>query len=166
MANNRNSFDYKPILYIGGAIIGYLYILKPLLETLGLKKTAEEKAQEQVEAENAQNVSEWLTTTATGQTPTKSAGEWAIIADQIHQDLKFSALDDNKDDATYQVARVKNDADFSLLYKAFGKRQEYFFGIPTGGLQDLQQFIKGNLSSNKIAEINGNYTRKGIKFRF
>ncbi len=159
MANNNNSFDYKPILYIGGAVIGYLYIIKPLLETLGLKQTKEEKAQEQVEAENAQNVSQWLTQTASNQTPTKSPGEWAIIADQIHQDLKFSALDDNKNDATYQVARVKNDADFSLLYKAFGKRQEYFFGIPTGGLQDLQQFIKGNLSS-------GNYTRKGIKFRF
>jgi len=166
MANNQNSFDVKPLLYIGGAVIGYLYIIKPLLETLGLKKTAEEKAQDQVEAENAQNVSQWLTTTAAGQTPTKSPGEWAIIADQIYGDLRFSAVDDNKDDAAYQVARVKNDADFSLLYKAFGKRQEYFFGYPTGGLQDLQQFIKGNLDGEKIGQINGNYARKGIKYRF
>jgi hypothetical protein len=164
--SNNNSFDPKPILLIGGAVIGYLYVLKPLLETLGLKKTKAEKLQEQVEAENANNVNQWLQQTASGQQPTKSAGEWAIIADQIHQDLKFSALDDNKDDATYQVARVKNDADFSLLFKAFGKRQEYFFGIPTGGLQDLQQFIKGNLDSDKIAQINGNYSRKGIKYRF
>lgn len=162
----KDQFDVKPLLMIGGAVIGYLYVIKPLLETLGLKKTAEEKAQDQVEAENAQNVSQWLTQTASGQTPTKSAGEWAIIADQIYQDLKFSALDDNKDDATYQVARVKNDADFALLYKSFGKRQEYFFGIPTGGLQDLQQFIKGNLNADKIAQINGNYSRKGIKYRF
>lgn len=162
----KDQFDVKPLLMIGGAVIGYLYVIKPLLETLGLKKTAEEKAQDQVEAENAQNVSQWLTQTASGQTPTKSAGEWAIIADQIYQDLKFSALDDNKDDATYQVARVKNDADFSLLYKSFGKRQEYFFGLPTGGLQDLQQFIKGNLNADKIAQINGNYSRKGIKYRF
>jgi hypothetical protein len=162
----KNSFDPKPLLMIGAAVIGYLYVIKPILETLGLKKTAEEKAQDQVEAENAQNVTQWLETTAAGQAPTKTAGEWAIIADQIHRDLQYSALDDNKDDATYQVARVKNDADFSLLYKSFGKRQEYFFGLPMGGLQDLQQFIKGNLSPEKISQINGNYQRKGIKYRF
>lgn len=162
----KNSFDPKPFLYIAGAVIGYLYVIKPILEKLGLKQTAEEKLQEQVEAENSKNVTDWLETTATGQQPTKSAAEWSIIADQIYKDLKFSALDDDKNNATYQAARVKNDADFALLYKSFGKRQEYFFGIPTGSLQDLQQFIRGNLSNDKVSEINDNYRRKNIKYRF
>jgi hypothetical protein len=45
-------------------------------------------------------------------------------------------------------------------------RQESFFGINTGGLQNLPQFIIGNLSNSDIAKINDNYARKGIKFRF
>ena len=45
------------------------------------------------------------------QTPTKSKGEWQIIANQIYEDLRYSAIDDDKKDAQYQVSRVKNDAD-------------------------------------------------------
>jgi DNA helicase-2/ATP-dependent DNA helicase PcrA len=56
--------------------------------------------------------------------------------------------------------------DIAVLYKAFGKRQEFYFGIPYGGLRDLMAFITSNLSSDAIATINDNYKRKNIKFRF
>lgn len=165
-ANKKFDFDPKPFLVIGGAVIGYLYIIKPLLETLGLKKTAEEKAQDQVAAENANNVNDWLEQTAQAQQPTKTAGEWSIIADQIYEDGRYSAVDDNKNDLTYQVCRVKNDADFALLYKSFGKRQEYLFGIPVGDLQDLNRWVRGNCSTDQIGTINRNYKSKNIKYRF
>jgi len=167
MAKKYNPLENpKPLLLIGGAILGYLYVIKPLLETLGLKKTGEEKEQDQLMAENQQNVQNWLNATASEEMPTKTSGEWSVIADQIYNDLKYSAIDDKKDDAVYQVCRVKNNADFALLFKAFGKRQEYFFGLPLGGLQNLQSFIVGNVTSDKIKEINNNYYRKGIRYRF
>lgn len=118
------------------------------------------------EQSQQQNISDYVNQSLAKQTPTKSKGEWQLIADNIYNDLKFSGIADNKSDAGYQVARVQNDADIATLIQVFGLRQESFFGINTGGLQNLPQFIIGNLSKSAIATINDNYARKGIKFRF
>lgn len=149
--------DKKTIYYIGGAVLAYFIILKPVLQKFGIVKTKEE-----IEREKQKDV--FLQTT--NEVPTKTPGEWTIVADQIYEDLRYSALDDNKDDAAYQVTRVKNNTDFKLLYKAFGNRQEYSFFVPVGSKKDLQQFIKSNLSNNQILKINDNYRRKKISFQF
>lgn len=156
--------DNKTLLYIGGAVAAYFFILKPVLTKLGVFKSAEEK---ETEERKENQLQQQITQIAqSGQKPTKSVQEWQVIADTIYNDLRYSAASDNKADAGYQVARVKNDADFWQLYKLFGKRREYLFGIPSGGLMDLQQFITSNLSKSAIAKINDNYKRKNIKFRF
>lgn len=153
----------KVVTYAIGAGITYFLIVKPVLVKLGILKSAAEIAQENV---NAENVDTYVANTLKVQSPTKSVGEWTIIANQLYEDLKYSSLSDNKADAGYQVTRVKNDADFATLYKAFGKRQEYYFGVPYGGLRDLIAFIKSNLDSDAITTINNNYASKKIKFRF
>ena len=153
----------KLLLYtaIGGG--AYFLILRPLLIKIGVLKSTLELQQEKSQQENIEN---YIINSLKNNTPTKSKGEWQIIADQIYNDLKFSGIADNKSDAGYQVARVQNDADIALLIQAFGMRQESFFGINTGGLQNLPQFIIGNLQKSEIAKINDNYARKNIKFRF
>jgi hypothetical protein len=149
--------DKKTIYYIGGAILAYFFILKPVLQKLNIVKTKEEIDREKEKEKFLQSST---------QKPTKAAGEWAIIADQIYEDLRYTALDDDKSDATYQVTRVKNNADFQLLFKNFGKRQEYAFFIPTGSEKDLQQFIRSNLSKGQIEIINQNYRTKNISFQY
>ena len=153
----------KLLLYtaIGGG--AYFLILKPLLIKLGILKSALELEQDYSQKVN---IDAYINNSIKTQTPTKSKGEWQIIADQIYNDLKFSGIADNKSDAGYQVARVQNDADIATLIQVFGMRQESFFGINTGGLQNLPQFIIGNLQKSEIAKINDNYARKNIKFRF
>lgn len=153
----------KILLYaaIGGG--AYFLILRPLLIKIGVLKSTLELQQEKSQQENIEN---YITNSLKNNTPTKSKGEWQIIADQIYNDLKFSGIADNKSDAGYQVARVQNDADIATLIQVFGMRQESFFGINTGGLQNLPQFIIGNLQKSEIAKINDNYARKNIKFRF
>jgi len=158
--NNPNT---KIITYAIGIGAGYFLILKPILIKLGFMQSAE---QVQQDLSQTQNIQDYLGQSITSQTPTKSRGEWQIIANNIYNDLYNAGISDNKSDAGYQIARVQNDADFSVLYDTFGKRQEYFFGVPTGGLQDLVQFIIGNLDRTEINKINDNYSRKGIKFRF
>lgn len=152
-------------LLLGAAVVigGYFVVLKPLLTSLGIMKSDEEIKQEQ---SNVQSVEAYYQQAITQQKPTKTEGEWVIIADTIYNALRFSALDDDKAAATYQVARVKNDADVALLLKAFGKRQEYAFGIPVGKPKSLQAFVRDNLSSTQINAINDNYSRKKIKFKF
>jgi len=149
--------DKKNLYYIGGAIIAYFFVLKPIFEKLGITKTKEEIDRDKAKEKFLLN---------TGEKPTKSEGEWAIIADQIHEDLRYTALDDDKADAAYQAARVKNNADLKLLYKNFGKRQEYFFGVPSGSEKDLQQFLRSNLSDSQIQIINQNYRNKNISFQY
>jgi hypothetical protein len=153
----------KLILYAGVGVGAYFLILRPILIKLGIVKSPLEQLQEKSQKENIES---YIDNSLKLQNPTKSKGEWQIIANQIYNDLKFSGIADNKSDAGYQVARVQNDADIALLIQVFGLRQESFFGINTGGLQNLPQFIIGNLSNSDIAKINDNYARKGIKFRF
>ena len=153
----------KLLLYtaIGGG--AYFLILKPLLIKLGILKSALELEQDYSQKVN---IDAYINNSIKTQTPTKSKGEWQIIADQIYNDLKFSGIADNKSDAGYQIARVQNDADIATLIQVFGMRQESFFGVNIGGLQNLPQFIIGNLDKSEIAKINDNYARKNIKFRF
>ena len=153
----------KIITYAAVAGGAYFLVLRPLLVKLGIVKSGAEIMQEQSQQ---QNISDYVNLSLAKQTPTKSKGEWQLIADNIYNDLKFSGIADNKSDAGYQVARVQNDADIATLIQVFGLRQESFFGINTGGLQNLPQFIIGNLSKSAIATINNNYARKSIKFRF
>lgn len=130
-----------------------------------LKKTETEKAQQQ----SQQDVTTYVQQSTSGQTasttPTKTRGEWALIADTIYEDLKYSRVSDNHGDAIYQLARPKNDADVALLIDTFGTRQEYFFGVPTTE-GTLPVFVNSNLSNNERNIINDNYKRKNIKFRF
>jgi hypothetical protein len=155
------SKNEKTVWYIIGGIAAYVAIIRPLLESLGIVKSqAEQEQSKYQETEKTKYLDPGT------EPPTKTPGEWVIIADQIYQDLKFSRISDNRDDAGYQVSRVKNNADFKLLYKAFGTRQEYAFGIPAGGKKDLAQFIVDNLERDKINIINRNYRAKGIKFQF
>ena len=154
-----NKGQQKLLLYIGGAAATYFIIVRPILRSLGIMKTEQEVKSEKV-------VDTYVKETLQRQQPTKTKGEWQIIADQIYADLRYSAASDNKKDALYQTTRVKNEADIALLIQLFGRRREYLFGIPAGAEMNLQEFIRSNLSGSQIATINDNYSRKGIKYRF
>jgi len=157
--------DNKKLLITAGIAVGaYLFVIKPILQKLGITKTAEEIAKEKSDASNLSEIEKNLN--AMGVDLTKSKAEWDQIADTIYNDLRFSAIADDKADAGYQVARVKNDADMIYLIKTFGKRQEYLFGLPSGSPMGLTEFITSNLSREKINIINSNYASKGMKFKF
>jgi hypothetical protein len=155
-----NKQEQKTLLYVGGGVAAWFLVVKPLLVKLGLAPSAQD-------IQNANTVDQFLTNTINAGTPTKTAGEWQIIANQVWEDMRYSSVSDNYDDAVYQLCRVKNDADLASLFQQFGNRQETWFGvIPAGGDKNLQQFVVDNLSSAQIATVNDNYARKGIKFNF
>lgn len=150
-------------IVLGVILLFFSRIVQTITSAFGLDEVAkqekEEKKQAKAEVENI----EYLKAT----TPqTKSDVEWQQIANTIYEDLKYSALDDNKDDAGYQVARVKNDTDIFILINKFGRKQEYAFGIPIGSEKTLPEFIVSNFDRDKIDAINSNYARKGMKYRF
>ena len=159
------SQDNKKLLTTAGIVVAaYLIVIRPLFQSLGISKTDAEIAKEKSDAANINDIEKNLN--ARGIDLTKSKAEWDQIADTIYNDLRYSALADNKADAGYQVSRVKNDADMIYLIKTFGKRQEYLFGIPSGSPMGLTEFITSNLDRNNIDLINDNYSRKGMNFKF
>jgi hypothetical protein len=120
----------KLLTNVGIVLAAYLVVIRPLFQKLGIVKTNEELQKEKTESANIEEVEKNLN--ARGIDLTKSKAEWDIIADTIYNDLKYSALADNKADAGYQVARLKNDAYILYLIQSFGSRQENLFGIPSG----------------------------------
>jgi len=159
------SQDNKKLLTTAGIVVAaYLIVIRPLFQSLGITKTDAEIAKEKSDAANINDIEKNLN--ARGIDLTKSKAEWDQIADAIYNDLRYSSVDDDKADAGYQIARVQNDADVIYLIKSFGKRQEYFFFLPTGSPKGLTEFITSNLTRDNINLINDNYKRKGIKFRF
>jgi hypothetical protein len=157
--------DNKKLLTTAGIVVAaYLIVIKPLFQSLGITKTDAEIAKEKSDAANISDIEKNLN--ARGLSLSKSKAEWDAIADTIYNDLRYSALADNKSDAGYQVARVKNDADIIYLIKTFGKRQEYLFGLPSGSPMSLSEFITSNLDRENINLINDNYSRKGMNFKF
>jgi len=159
------SQDNKKLLTTAGIVVAaYLIVIKPIFQSLGITKTDAEIAKEKSDAANINDIEKNLN--ERGIDLTKSKAECDQIADAIYNDLRYSSVDDDKADAGYQIARVQNDADVIYLIKSFGKRQEYFFFLPTGSPKGLTEFITSNLTRDNINLINDNYKRKGIKFRF
>jgi hypothetical protein len=163
MATKKISPDTQKLL-IYAAVIGggYFFVLKPLLIKLGI---VQDPALALQDAAQSQNVSDYVTSAVASQKPTKSRGEWQLIADNLYTDLSQIVMN-NRSDAVYQLARPKNDADVALLIDTFGQRQQNWFGFSAGGTQTLPAFVAQNLTSSDLDVVNNNYQRKGIKFRF
>ena len=96
------------LLYIGGAAAAYFLVVQPLLQKLGLQATPEEKKQaETIEKGKKQFIDEALKK----KKPSKPEGNFAVMADQLYEYLKYSAIDDDKKKALellYQY--IQNDA--------------------------------------------------------
>jgi hypothetical protein len=163
MAKGIDKDTQKILLYAAGIGAGYYFVLRPLLIKFGLMRDPKLVRQD---TEQQQNVDQYVDSSLKTQTPTKTLGEWQLIANQIYNNLKYASVSDNKAEAGYQIARVQNDADVAALIKTFGQRQEYYFGLPLYGLQDFVTFVTSNLDRTELDKINNNYYRKGIKFKF
>lgn len=91
---------------------------------------------------------------------------YVLIANQIYNDWRFSAISDNDNDAIKNLQKMKNNLDLAILSKEFGFRREYWFGIPIGDEMDLATFASSNLSYNELNEVNNNFKKSGITVRF
>lgn len=97
--------------------------------------------------------------------------QYETFANTIYNSMRFASGDDY---ATVELTmkRMKNNLDVAKLIKAFGKRQDYFFGIPTGDPMDLFTYIQkelGNeylgLTNYRVRNINSDWSKKGITYQ-
>lgn len=162
MAIDKNTKDL--IIYAGVAGVIYFFVAKPLLEKFGVIKSAEQVKQEDVTNKGRET---FINDSLKVQKPTKPEGQFAILADQLYEYLKYSAISDEKSKAWELLyVNLNNDADAALLLKYFGKRQEYNLGFPVGGLKNLSEFVTTNLNKQYIDNLNQRYLKSKMKFRF
>lgn len=85
--------------------------------------------------------------------------------------MRFAVGDDY---ATVEstMKKMQNDLDVAKLIQAFGTRQDYAFGIPTGNPMDLFTYVQkelgndwGGLTNYRVKNINADWKKKGITYQ-
>jgi hypothetical protein len=95
---------------------------------------------------------------------------YSTFANTIYNGMRYCAGDDYGTVET-TLKKMKNDLDVAKLIKAFGKRQDYCFGIPASGELDLFTYVQkelgndwGGLTNYRVKNINADWKKKGIKY--
>lgn len=155
--------DKTTLLLVGGGlVIGYFGIIQPILRKLGILKTAEEKRNDQLEEDALKKT---MADVFAKQQPTYTLAELSSFTETIFEDLRYSALDDDKGQAEEYLKKPRNDADVYHMINFFGKRDECFFGVACYQ-RTLPEIVRTNLPDSRLANINANYQTKGISFRW
>ena len=148
------------IALLGGvAIVSYMVYKK-------IKKEKEDKEQKLNIANETQNAIN------KGLKKSFPDSQYVTKANQIYEGMKY-AVGDDYGSVRDILKTMKNDLDVLTIMKAFGKRQAYAFGIPTGEPKDLFTFVRaelgneyGGITSYKMDAINKDWSSKGITYKF
>lgn len=157
------------IIYAGVAGGAYFLVLKPLLEKLGLKKTAAQEAQEELSSKGREQfIKDAIAKPVVTQFNKGKAyfpeGQYAIFADQIYEDLNYAGVSQNTFDAYSIMLKMRNDADIALLMKYFGQRQLHKFGLPVGNPVNLSQALTKELSKEQLKQLRDAFRTNKLKY--
>lgn len=144
----------QKILYAGiGALAGVIAI-KQLSNIFS--KTADEKNADALNNGINQEIKK-------GNKLTYLDTQYNQLADMIEQATDTAGTDENTIYGVFQ--KMKNNADVLQLIKAYGKRYNFWFGIPLGKF-DLTQILVSELSRNERRKVNDILAKKGITITF
>lgn len=103
--------------------------------------------------------------------PSFELSQYPIFANIIYESTKYG-IGDSYGTASDTLKKMQNNLDVALLIKAYGTKQNYVFGIPTGEKRDLFTNIQaelgneyGGITSYRITQINDNWQSKGITYK-
>lgn len=104
-----------------------------------------------------------------GLKPTYPSANYVTFANTIYQGMRY-AVGDDYGSVVNTLKKMENKLDAALLIDAFGVKQNYAFGIPTGDPMDMLSFIKTELGNewwfiNRIKQINEDWSSKGIPYK-
>ena len=142
----------------GSAIVIYLLYKKFFSKDKTQEETAEELLK-RLKEESERNQ----------QLLTYPVSNYSAFANILHESMKY-AVGDNYGAVTDICKKMQNDKDVQELIKAYGIRQLYFFGLPTGEPLDLFSSIRKELGdelgliSIRVSNINNDWKSKGIKY--
>ena len=144
---------------IGGSVLIIYLLYKKIVNKETTQEETAQKLLEKAKQESLNNT----------QLLTYPPSNYLAFANTIHESVKY-AVGDNYGAVTDICKKMINNKDVQELIQAYGLRQLYFFGIPTGEPLDLFSTIKKELGdelglfSIRVSNINNNWKAKGIKY--
>lgn len=155
----------KGVVVVGGGLVVFL-VGKKLFKAVFPSES--EKRNKQLFQDVNNEISKYQ---SSGQRPSFSDSQYETFANTIYNSMRYAAGDDYAT-VELKLKQMKNNLDVAKLIKAFGKRQNYFFGIPTGDQMDLFTFVQaelgndyGGLTNYRVVRVNEDWKKKGITYQ-
>lgn len=155
----------KGIVVVGALGIAYIVGRKVYK---GLFPSEQEKANKQLTKDIANEIE---VLNKQGVKPTFPDSNYFTMANTIYESMRY-AVGDDYGTVESTMKKMKNDLDVAKLIKAFGKKQDYFFGLPEGQPKDLISFVQselgndyGGLTNYRIRNIQKDWNSKGITYK-
>jgi hypothetical protein len=155
----------KGIVVVGALGIAYIVGRRVYKE---LFPSEQEKANKQLTKDIANEIE---VLNKQGVKPTFPDSTYFTMANTIYESMRY-AVGDDYGTVESTMKKMKNDLDVAKLIKAFGKKQDYFFGIPEGQPKDLISFVQselgndyGGLTNYRIRNIQKDWNSKGITYK-
>jgi len=155
----------KGVVVVGGAVVVYLVgsrVYRAVFPTEAQRKNRELEKNIDSEISKLQG---------NGKKASYSDSNYNTFANTIYNSMRF-AVGDDYSTVESTLKRMKNDLDVAKLIKAFGVKQDYFFGLPTGDKMDLFTYIQkelgneyGGLTNYRVKRINEDWSKKGISYQ-
>lgn len=106
-----------------------------------------------------------------GMKPSHPESSYDLFANIIHNSMRF-CVGDNYGAVVDTAKKMMNNLDVAKLIKAYGTRQRYCFGLPSGSEDDLFTAIQnelgqewGGLTGYRVNQINNDWKSKGITYQ-
>ena len=155
----------KGVVVVGGAVVVYLIgskVYRAVFPTEAQKKNRELEKNIDSEISKMQG---------NGKKASFSDSNYNTFANTIYNSMRF-AIGDDYGTVESTLKRMKNDLDVAKLIKAFGLKQDFFFGLPAGDKMDLFTFVQkelgneyGGLTNYRVKRINEDWSKKGILYQ-
>ena len=155
----------KGVVVVGGAVVVYLVgsrVYRAVFPTDAQRKNRELEKNIDSEISKMQG---------NGKKASFSDSNYNTFANTIYNSMRF-AIGDDYGTVEYTLKRMKNDLDVAKLIKAFGLKQDFFFGLPAGDKMDLFTFVQkelgneyGGLTNYRVKRINEDWSKKGILYQ-
>jgi hypothetical protein len=155
----------KGVVFVGGALVVYMVGNKLYKKVF---PSAKDVANRQLLTNVNSEISKFQNK---GLKPSYNDSNYITFANTIYEGMRYCVGDDYGA-VEENLKKMKNDLDVAKLIKAFGQKQNYCFGIPTGGEMDLFTFVKkelgndyGGLTDYRLQRVNSDWTKKGITYK-
>jgi hypothetical protein len=155
----------KGVVFVGGALVVYMVGSR-------IYKKVFPSAKDVANRQLSNNVSSEIRKFENkGLKPSYNESNYITFANTIYEGMRY-CVGDNYGAVEENLKKMNNDLDVAKLVKAFGQKQNYCFGLPTGGAMDLFTFVKkelgndfGGLTDYRVKSVNSDWAKKGITYK-